>query len=421
MSAAETLLGLGANDILYGNGGNDTLRGGTGNDKLLGGDGHDKLLGEAGADTLDGGAGNDRLDGGSGRDIMKGGAGNDIYYVDSSLDVTVDASGTDVVYAKATYTLSQGLEALFLTGSGAINGTGNGSANTLVGNSAANTLNGGGGDDTLAGGAGADHFIGGDGTDTVSYASETSGITITYLAGYAGPGGDTYDSIERIIGTVHNDTFEMSLVAPRYVDGGGGNDTIRISQGEIAIQEPHYLAIDLSAGTVVDTSGGVPGFSFASVDNFLISEAVPGNFKVVMTGNDDANHLQASYGTTPASIDIIEGRGGNDTLTGDAPNGLHNVDHFLFDLTTAGGTDTITDFEDGGDLIRLVASQWGLTPGGSVASILTVGMGPNITSMLHFDTVSNTLSQHNQPTAPENLAILQGFSGTFSAADFILV
>ena len=47
--------------------------------------------------------------------------------------------------ASVTYTISDAdVENLTLTGSSAINGTGNGSNNTLTGNTAINTLNGGG-------------------------------------------------------------------------------------------------------------------------------------------------------------------------------------------------------------------------------------------------------------------------------------
>jgi Ca2+-binding RTX toxin-like protein len=46
-----------------------------------------------------------------------------------------------------------------MRGSAAINGTGNGLANTLIGNSGNNTLNGMEGNDTMTGGGGSDRFV----------------------------------------------------------------------------------------------------------------------------------------------------------------------------------------------------------------------------------------------------------------------
>ncbi len=53
-----------------------------------------------------------------------------------------------------------------LTGTVAIDGTGNALANTILGNAGANVLTGGAGDDVLIGGAGADRMVGGVGNDT---------------------------------------------------------------------------------------------------------------------------------------------------------------------------------------------------------------------------------------------------------------
>ena len=50
--------------------------------------------------------------------------------------------GIDLVQASVTCTLGSNLENLTLTGSGAINGTGNSAANVLIGNGAVNTLTG---------------------------------------------------------------------------------------------------------------------------------------------------------------------------------------------------------------------------------------------------------------------------------------
>ncbi|MBB3976148.1 Ca2+-binding RTX toxin-like protein [Rhizobium azooxidifex] len=153
-----TLTGTKGQDWLFGNKGADTLYGRGGDDFLYGDAGNDLLRGEDGKDRLDGGAGADR---------MYGGKGNDTYIVDHKADKVVEKAGegTDLVNAWISYTLTGNVEKLTLAGSGDINGTGNGLANTIVGNSGKNTLSGSGGNDTLKGGAGSDRLIGGNGAD----------------------------------------------------------------------------------------------------------------------------------------------------------------------------------------------------------------------------------------------------------------
>jgi Ca2+-binding RTX toxin-like protein len=66
--------------------------------------------------------------------------------------------GTDLVQTTVSYTLSANVENLTLTGTTAINGTGNTLDNMIIGNTGANILNGGNGNDLLTGGTGIDHF-----------------------------------------------------------------------------------------------------------------------------------------------------------------------------------------------------------------------------------------------------------------------
>ncbi|WP_280955277.1 calcium-binding protein [Paludibacterium denitrificans] len=158
---------------------NLTLTGTSGVDTLNGGAGNDTLSGLAGNDILNGGAGDDTLDGGAGNDTLSGGLGNDTYVVDSSADVLKENAneGTDAVKSSVSFTLGHNLENLTLTGTAAINGTGNALDNVLIGNSAINTLTGGAGNDRLDGGAGADTLIGGTGDDL--YIVDNTGDKIT--------------------------------------------------------------------------------------------------------------------------------------------------------------------------------------------------------------------------------------------------
>lgn len=129
------------------------------------------LIGNSAVNTLTGGAGNDRLDGKAGADKMLGGTGDDTYVVDIATDVITENAneGIDTVETSLTYTLGANLENLLLTGTTAINGTGNTLDNILTGNAAANTLDGGTGNDTLISGAGADTLTGGTGNDTYRF------------------------------------------------------------------------------------------------------------------------------------------------------------------------------------------------------------------------------------------------------------
>lgn len=214
----DSLLGEAGNDDLFGGTGDDTLDAGTGGvDELQGGlgndvyrtDGSDNLseiggggldvvfstanhvlgegfenltltgngntngTGNAAANRLAGNAGRNVLNGGSGNDILIGGAGNDTFQSDGG-DIIVEATGqgTDLVISSAhVTTLWANVEQLELSGSQALNATGNGLANRISGNSAANMLIGGAGNDTLIGGAGSDTYI----TDSGDTVTETTG------------------------------------------------------------------------------------------------------------------------------------------------------------------------------------------------------------------------------------------------------
>lgn len=155
------------------------INGTSSNNTLNGTVGDDAINGKSGNDTLNGLAGKDTLDGGAGYDTMSGGNDDDTYIVDSTRDVVKENAneGTDTVKSSVTFTLGANVEYLTLTGSNAINGTGNALGNLIIGNSAANILSGNdgmdvlkgmGGNDTLLGGTGNDALFGGNGNDTLT-------------------------------------------------------------------------------------------------------------------------------------------------------------------------------------------------------------------------------------------------------------
>lgn len=164
-SAAAVSVNLGAGSAGGGDATGDAL---SGIENLIGSNSNDTLTGDGGVNRLEGGLGNDTLDGKAGADTMIGGNGNDTYIVDVAGDKTTETSaagGIDLLKSSVTRTLGANLENLILTGANAINGTGNGLANTLTGNAKANVLKGMNGADTLIGGAGIDTLTGGSGAD----------------------------------------------------------------------------------------------------------------------------------------------------------------------------------------------------------------------------------------------------------------
>src|SRR5581483_1841253 len=152
-----------------GGAGKDTL---SGFENLTGSEANDRLFGNSGNNVLMGLGGHDYLDGGAGADRLVGGTGDDTYIVDANdLVDESDGDGFDTVQTAVTFSLADpshalgAIESLILTGTKAINATGNDFDNTLLGNSANNVIMGLGGNDYIDGGAGADHMIGGAGDD----------------------------------------------------------------------------------------------------------------------------------------------------------------------------------------------------------------------------------------------------------------
>ena len=236
-SVGAIRIGIEGGDLLDGGAGADTMTGGFGNDLYIvdnladvvheqPGAGHDIVqssvsytlsanvedleltgtasidgTGNAGQNALRGNTGANRLDGGLGADMMVGGMGDDTYIVDNVGDIAYEVAGggTDTVMSSVSHTLRADVENLVLTGTDAINGTGNAAANVITGNSANNVLMGGAGDDILFGKAGNDTLTGGTGNDTYRFAR--------------GDGSDTVIENDATVGNTDVAQFEAGIAA----------------------------------------------------------------------------------------------------------------------------------------------------------------------------------------------------------------
>jgi serralysin len=249
--------GTSAGETLYGH---DLV-----NDEITGFAGDDILYGLRGDDALYGGEANDTLNGGIGADIMYGGTGNDTYVVDNADDEVSEnpGEGTDTVQSSVTYTLAAEVEKLTLTGTAAINGTGNALNNTITGNSANNALKGGGGNDTLDGGTGADAMTGGAGNDL--YVIENAGDSVVEAAG---GGVDTVKS--SITDTLDPEVEKLTLTGTAAIDGTG-NGLANTITGNSANNI-------LNGGSGDDTLNGAGGnddlYGTAGLDSFLFNTAL---------------------------------------------------------------------------------------------------------------------------------------------------
>ncbi|MEW5967529.1 MAG: calcium-binding protein [Pseudomonadota bacterium] len=358
---------------------NLTLNGTSGVDALNGGAGNDTLNGLAGNDTLNGNAGNDRLDGGTGNDTLRGGTGDDIYIVDSATDVIIENlnEGHDSVQASVTYTLANNVENLTLTGSSAINGTGNILDNTLIGNSANNILTGGAGNDRLDGGLGSDTLRGGTGNDTyvVNVSTDVvtenanegidtveSSVTLTLannvenlvLTGTSAING-TGNSLNNVItGNSANNTLTGGSGADTLI-GGAGNDTYVVDNTGDIVTELANEGTDLVQSSVT--------YSLANnVENLTLTGtgAINGTGNAldnVLTGNSANNTLIGGAGN-----DRLNGGSGSDTMRGGTGN-----DTYVVNVST----DVVTEYVNEG--IDTVESSVTLTLASNVEYLTLTG------------------------------------------------
>jgi Ca2+-binding RTX toxin-like protein len=274
----------------------------------------------------------DSINGGLGADTMAGGLGNDTYVVDNLGDVVTEnaSEGTDTVQSSVTYTLGANVERLTLTGSAAINGTGNGLDNLFHGetNSAANVLAGGAGNDAYYVGAG-DSVVenAGEGADTVystagSFNLELNGANIENL--YLGGTGATGigNALDNVIGGTNGADVLDGRAGADSMNGGLGGDTYNVDNTGDVVQDVAPSVMNSGIDTVI-ASVNYTLSATSGVENLTLTGAatigVGNNLNNVMTGNGHAA-LDGGAGNDTYVVsagDTVSDSGGIDTIKTD--------------------------------------------------------------------------------------------------------
>jgi Ca2+-binding RTX toxin-like protein len=417
-NSADTLTGNAVDNLIRGGGGADRIDGGANSPagdtadytgslsgvtvalsttlETIGSGGHasgdrlrniENLFGSDFADVLTGSDAANVLRGGAGADVLNGGLGADTAdYATSTAAVTVNlASAAAAVGGHAEGDQLSNIENL----------TGSAFDDRLTGNALANALVGGSGNDTLTGGLGADTLSGGAGIDTADYSASSAAVTVRIRAdgsvtGVGGDAaGDSFSSIENLIGSAFNDVLIGDVVigstppgstpppTANVLDGGAGDDTIgggggddiliggtgadvldggtNGAGGDTADYSRSLLAVTVTlstAGPTIGSGGDAQGDSLTGIENLFGSESADSltgsDANNVLRGGEDADTIDgglgldtADYATSTAAVTVslvtgAIGSGGH--AQGDVLSNLENLTGSAFNDRLTGNT-----------------------------------------------------------------------------------
>lgn len=269
----------------------------------------------------------------------------------SACPITAPIVSAENAWLLRVSTLGSNVENIILTGSSALNATGNSLANTLVGNSGINTLTGGTGNDTYVVSTG-DIVVeaGSAGTDTVqtdiawTLGSNLENLTLIGTANIDGTGNTLANTL-------------VGNSGANVLAGGTGNDVYFVGAGDTVTEAA-------SAGT--DTVNSDVSWTLGSNIEHL---TLIGSANIDGTGNTLANTLTGNSG-----INSLSGGTGNDTY-------IVSTGDIVVEAASA-GTDTVQSdvtWTLGNNIERLTLIGTANIDGtgNSLANILTGNSGAN--------------------------------------------
>jgi len=266
------------NDLLIATNEDELIQGGAGNDHIAATGGADTIYAGLGDDFVNAGDGSDSVEAGLGDDVLFGFAGNDFLYGEAGLDFLDGGDGNDF-------------------------------------------LNGGTGSDYLIGGSGHDYFVSVEGADYLSGGEGNDLFVLSSTSTHSGLWAvNTISELQVGTGEIINITGMLRYEV--VVDGGDGNDRIRLSNENDAF----FLHDSYSDfhGDLDMTLDRLDNYSMARVNDI---EEISGG-----AGDDLIDMVSPDFSLSGQDM-IIDGGTGNDSIWGNDANDSivgGSGDDFLF-------------------------------------------------------------------------------------------
>lgn len=375
-------------DLINGDDFNNYLSGGAGDDYLRGRGQEDTLAG--GGDTLDGGEGSDWAD-----------------YADNFTNINVSLA-TGFANGGAN---TDALGDVFI------------SIENIRGTNFGDRMTGDNQDNIFEGRLGNDSLFGGAGEDAADYRSSGSFVNVSLFSGFTGGGadnhasGDTFDSIENLFGSAHNDILNGSN-GNNVLRGRAGGDTLN-GNGGTDTADYTDSAGSVNVSLLSGFAGGGAG-SHAIGDTFNSIENLTGSrFGDTLNGDNNANVLEGGLGA-----DVLRGNGGIDTAS--YVNSAEGVTVSLATNFTIGGHaagDTFVSIENitGSDFNDLLSGDAGANyiEGGDGGDILRGRLGADTLdggAGFGFD-----IADYGDASGAVNISLNTGFTAGAHAAGDVFI